>query len=424
MAELYCWCLPAETVGDPELAGRVYTTGMDQLEHAARGSLADPELFAGGPPHELLAELRRTSPVSWQPMDGEPGFFAVLSYDDVLHVSREPNLFSASEGGITLEDGTPEALAMSRDMLVVMDPPRHTGYRKPLVPSFKPRVIGELEGRVRIIARDIMRHGREIGPELEFVHQVSALMPSRVMGQLMGLPKDDWPYVHDLSERMLASQDPDVAADEGDRGSMLELAGYAMNFAAKRRTQELPATGPDVTTVLLQEDFNGRRMTDMDFASFFVQLVGAGNDTTKTLTSSGLLALLQHPEQLAELRADPSLIAGAVEEMLRWENPVHYMRRTATADTQLSGVPIAAGQKVAMYYTSANRDESAFTGPQSFGFAEHFCLGAHLARLEARVFFEELLSAFPAIELAGEPIRLRSNFINGYRHIPVRMMPS
>ena len=408
---------------------------MDQLEDlddTARGSLADPELFAAGPPHELLAELRRTSPVSWQPMQAEPGFFAVLGYDDVLQVSREPNLFSASEGGITLEDGTPEALAMSRDMLVVMDPPRHTGYRKPLVPSFKPRVIGALEAQVRVIACDIMDHAREVGPELEFVHQVTALMPSRVMGQLMGLPQDDWPYIHELSERMLASQDPDVAADEGDRGSMLELAGYAMNFAAERRTQQ---PRPDVTTVLLQEDFGGRQLTDMDFASFFVQLVGAGNDTTKTLTSSGMLALLQHPEQLAELRADPALTAAAVEEMLRWANPVHYMRRTPTADTQLSGVEIAAGQKVAMYYTSANRDESAFTDPQhfdihrspnrhlSFGFAEHFCLGAHLARLEARVFFEELLAAFPAIELVGEPIRLRSNFINGYRHIPVRMTP-
>jgi cytochrome P450 len=408
---------------------------MVELEEA-RGGLADPELFAAGPPHELLAELRRTSPVSWQPMQGEPGFFAVLSYDEVLRVSREPNLFSASEGGITLEDGTPEALEMSRDMLVVMDPPRHTGYRKPLVPSFKPRVIGELEGQVRIIARDIMEYAREVGPELEFVHDVTALMPTRVMGQLMGLPKEDWPYVHQLSERMLASQDPDVAADEGDRGSMLELAGYAMNFAATRRTHELASSGPDVTTVLLQEDFNGRRMTDMDFASFFVQLVGAGNDTTKTLTSSGLLALLQHPEQLAQMRADPSLTAGAVEEMLRWANPVHYMRRTATAGTELAGVPIATGQKVAMYYTAANRDETAFTDPQSFdihrhpnrhlsfGFAEHFCLGAHLARLEARVFFEELFSAFPAIELTGEPIRLRSNFINGYRHIPVRMTPA
>jgi cytochrome P450 len=402
---------------------------MDAAARPALG-LGDPDSFAQGAPHELLAETRRTDPVCWQPMEGHDGFFAVLTYADVLTVSREPVLFSASEGGIMLEDSTAEALEMSRDMLVVMDPPRHTNYRKPVVPSFKPRVIAGMETQVRAICREIMQEAREAGPEVEFVHQVSALMPSRVMGQLMGLPKADWPYVHRLSEQMLAGQDPDVGAGEADQGSAMELAGYAMNFAASRRQEELHA---DVTSVLLTEDFDGHLMTDIDFASFFVQLVGAGNDTTKTLTSSGLLALLQHPEQLAELRADPSLIPTAVEEMLRWSNPVHYMRRTATADTHLGGVPIAAGQKVAMYYTSANRDELVFTDPQrfdihrspnrqlAFGFAEHFCLGAHLARLETRVFFEELLNAFESIELTGDPIRLRSNFINGYRRLPVRL---
>jgi cytochrome P450 len=174
-------------------------------------------------------------------------------------------------------------------------------------------------------------------------------------------------------------------------------------------------------------------MTDADIASLFVQLVGAGNDTTKTMTSSGLLALLQHPAQLAELRDDPNLITGAVEEILRWANPVHYMRRTTTDDTSLHGVPIGVGQKVALYYTSANRDETVFGEPQrfdihrspnphlSFGIGEHFCLGVHLARLEARVFFEELLAAFPSIELTGEPVRLQSNFNNAYRLMPVRL---
>ena len=396
--------------------------------HAVR--LGDPDTFAAGAPHEKLAEMRRTEPVCWQPMAGHQGFFAVLSHADVLQVSREPALFSASEGGIMLEDSTPEVLAMSRDMLVVMDPPRHTHYRQPVVPSFKPKVIAGMESQIRAICREIMQEAREAGPDVEFVHQVSALMPSRVMGQLMGLPKADWPYVHRLSEQMLAGQDPDVGSGQADQGSAVELAGYAMNFAAARRQGPLH---PDVTSVLLTADFDGRLMTDVDFASFFVQLVGAGNDTTKTLTSSGLLALLEHPGQLAELRADPSLIPGAVEEMLRWSNPVHYMCRTATADTHLAGVQIAAGQKVAMYYTSANRDERVFRDPQSFdihrspnrqlafGFAEHFCLGAHLARLETRVFFEELLSAFDAIALAGEPIRLRSNFINGYRQLPIRL---
>ncbi|MCW2546799.1 MAG: cytochrome [Mycobacterium sp.] len=389
--------------------------------------LADPDTFADGPPHELLAELRRTEPVSWQEMDGQPGFFAVLTHADVLRVAHEPNLFSASEGGIMLEDSTPEALAMSRDMLVVMDPPRHTNYRKPVVPCFKPKSIGELEASIRTICRDIMTEAREAGPEVDFVHQVSGKMPTRVMGQLMGLPEADWPYVHTLSERMLAGQDPDVA-DEDDHGSLIELVGYAMNFAAERRKGEPRG---DVSDVLLTEDFDGHRMTDVDFGTFFVQLVAAGNDTTKTLTSSGLVALLQHPDQLAELRGDPSLIPGAVEEILRWSNPIHYMRRTATADTELSGVAIAAGQKLAMYYTSANRDESVFDDAQSFdihrspnrhvsfGFAEHFCLGAHLARLEGRVFFEELLAAFDSLTLAGEPVRLRSNFNNAYRSLPI-----
>ncbi len=400
----------------------------DDLAGSVR--LADPDLYAAGPPHALLAQLRRTAPICWQEMDGEPGFFAVLTHAGVLQVAREPNLFSASAGGITLEDAPPESLAMSRDMLVAMDPPRHGSYRRAVVPSFKPKAVAELETSIRRICRDIMAEAADAGPEVEFVHDLSAKLPSRVMGSLMGLPAADWPQIHELSERMLASQDADVAPEEEGRGSLLELAGYAMQFAAERRRG---AARGDVTDVLLSEEFDGRLLSDADFASFFVQLVGAGNDTTKTLTSAGLLALLQHPGQLEELRADRSLIAGAVEEMLRWANPVHYMRRTATADTELHGVAIAAGQKVAMYYTSANRDETVFTDPQrfdihrspnrhvSFGFAEHFCLGAHLTRLEARVFFEELLDAFDDISLAGDPTRLRSNLTNGYRQLPIRL---
>jgi cytochrome P450 len=392
------------------------------------GALADPNSFIDGPPHEMLAELRRTSPVAWQEMNGEPGFYAVLSHADVVRVAREPTVFSASTGGIVLENGSPESLEMSRNMLVAMDPPRHVSYRKPVAPSFRGRVIAQLEGQIREICRDIMEETRSAGPEVEFVHEVTAALPTRVMGRLMGLPEADWPYIHELAERMLASQDPDVTPDEADRASLLEMAVYAMNFAATRRNEEPRG---DVTDVLLDGIFDGHRMTDADFGSFFVQLVGAGNDTTKTMTSSGLLLLLQHPEQLAELRNDRSLIAGAVEEIVRFANPVHYMRRTTTEDTELGGVRIDAGQKVVMYYTSANRDESVFADSQrfdihrdpnphlSFGIGEHFCLGVHLARLEGRVFFEELLAAFPFIELAGEPTRLRSNFNNAYKRLPV-----
>jgi cytochrome P450 len=362
-------------------------------------------------------------------MDGQPGFFAVLTHADVVHASRNPVLFSASEGGITLEDATPETLEMSRNMLVVMDPPRHVAYRRPIAPSFRAKVIAGLEGEVRAICRGIMGDARDAGPDLDFIHDVAAPLPTRVMGRLMGLPEADWPSVHRMAERMLSSQDPDVEG-AGDQASLFEMATYAMGFIADRRADE---PRPDLTTVLLDEEFDGKRMTDADIASLFVQLVGAGNDTTKTMTSSGLLALLQHPAQLAELRDDPDLITGAVEEILRWANPVHYMRRTTTDDTSLHGVPIGGGQKVALYYTSANRDEAVFGEPQrfdihrspnphlSFGIGEHFCLGVHLARLEARVFFEELLAAFPSIELTGEPGRLQSNFNNAYRLMPVRL---
>jgi cytochrome P450 len=377
----------------------------------------------------MLAELRRSDPVVWQHMEGQDGFFAVLTHADVVHASRNPILFSASEGGITLEDSTVEMLEMSRNMLVVMDPPRHVAYRRPIAPSFKAKVIAGLEDEIRVICRGIMHEAREAGPDLDFIHAVAAPLPTRVMGRLMGLPEADWPMVHRLAERMLSSQDPDVDGT-GNQASLLELVVYAMGFIADRRAAE---PRPDLTTVLLDEEFDGKQMSDADIASLFVQLVGAGNDTTKTMTSSGLLALLAHPVQLAELRHDPNLIPGAVEEVLRWANPVHYMRRTATGDTSLHGVPIGVGQKVALYYTSANRDETVFRESQqfdihrspnphlAFGIGEHFCLGVHLARLEARVFFDELLASFPSIELAGEPVRLVSNFNNAYRLLPVRL---
>ncbi len=402
--------------------------------------LADPDTFADGVPYRELADLRRSNPVAWQEMDGEPGFWAVLRHADVVTASRVPNLFSANQGGVVLEDLDPENLDMMRNMLLAMDPPRHTTYRRPLADSFKAKVIGAMEGQIRGLCRDLMDEAAGQGPEVEFVHDVTAKLPSRVMGRLMGLPEADWDLLLTLAERQTSGQDPDVTgaspdgpgsdAQEADHSASIEMAMYAIELAGRRR-QEPPQE--DLTTLILDGDFGGQAMTDMDFASFFVQLVTAGNDTTKTLLSSGLLALLQHPDHLAELRAEPALIAGAVEEVLRWANPIHYFRRTASEDTELSGTAIAAGDKVALYYTAANRDPAVFADPDrfdihrhpnphlAFGIAEHFCLGVHLARLEGRVFFEELLGAFSNIELAGEPVRLRSNLMNSYKRLPVRL---
>jgi len=395
-------------------------------------SLADPATFADGVPHEWLAELRRSTPVAWQEMDGQPGFHAVLRHADVVKVARSSDVFSAERGGVVLEDLDPDTLAMMRNMLLAMDPPRHETHRKPLAETFKPRVIAGMEAEIRAICRSLMAEAAAAGPEVEFVHQVTSGLPSRVMGRLMGLPEADWALLHELSERQTAGQDPDVVGPDAgpDHSASIDMAMYAIELAATRRAEP---PRPDLTTLILDGDFGGEPMSDVDFASFFVQIVTAGNDTTKTMLSSGLLALLQHPDQLAELRADPSLIPGAVEEILRWANPLHSFRRTATVDTELSGTPIAAGDKVAMYYTSANRDEAVFADPQafdvhrspnphlSFGIAEHFCLGVHLARLEGRVFFEELLAAFGSIDQAGEPVRLRSNLNNSYKRLPIRL---
>ena len=392
--------------------------------------LSDPGAFVDAPPHAMLEELRRTQPVYWQDMRDEPGFWAVLRHPDVVHVAREPQLFSASEGGVVLENLPPEQLEMMRNMLLAMDPPRHVAYRKPLAPSFTASVIGRMEDDVRAICREIMAAAADRG-EVEFVHDVAGPLPTPVIGQLVGVPASDQEQIHRWAEQNTSGQDPELAGSDGGGGNpSLEMAMYAIGFAARRR-QEPPK--PDLTSLILAGNFGGQPMSDLDFGSFFVQLVTAGNDTTKTMLAAGVLALLEHPDQLAELRADPTLIPAAVEEILRWANPLHYFRRTATAATTLRDVPIAAGDKVLMYYTSANRDAEVFADPHrfdihrapnphlSFGIAQHFCLGVHLARLEGRVFLEELLGTFPTIEVAGPPRRTRSNLNNALKTLPLRL---
>jgi cytochrome P450 len=388
-----------------------------------------PDTYVAGPPHEVFEHLRRTDPVHWQDMPDGTGYWAVLRHADVVHVAREPVVFSASQGGVVLEDLDPDALAMMRNMLLAMDPPRHVAYRRPLADNFKGRVIANLEPRIRAMCREILAG---VDGDTEFVQDVTAKLPSQVIGELMGLPREDWPKIHHWAEMNTSGQDPDInpgGRNEGENPSV-SMAMYAIEFAAQRRAEE---PREDLTSVILAGDFGEGPMSDIDFGSFFVQLVTAGNDTTKTMLSSGLLALLDHPDQLAELRTDRSLIPGAVEEILRWANPLHYFRRTATEDAPVGDVTIEAGQKLAMVYTSANRDEAVFDDPHrfdihrdpnphlSFGIAEHFCLGVHLARLEGRVFLDELLATFPSIEVTGEPRRTRSNLNNALKSLPVTL---
>ena len=391
-----------------------------------------PETYIEAPPHELFAELRRTNPVYWQDIPGQPGYWAVLKHGDVETVARNPLLFSATEGGVVLEDLEGEQLENMRGMLLAMDPPRHNDYRRPMVKRFVPKVMEQLEDRIRAITKEILVGAKE-QVDVDFVKDVTSALPTRVIGELVGLPEEDWEKVHHMAEMNTHGQDPDYAPD-GDgmnpgSGSM-DMAIYGMQHAARWRTLE---PKDDLTTYILQTEFGGKYMTDLDFGIFFVQLVTAGQDTTQTMLASGLHTLLLHPDQLAELRADRGLIPSAVEEILRYSNPLHYFRRTATADTELGGSHIKAGDKVAMYYTSANRDEDVFVDSQtfnihrspnphlSFGIAQHYCLGVHLARLEGRVFFEELLDAFPSIELTGPAVRTRSNLNNALKKLPIRL---
>jgi len=400
---------------------------VSTIEHD-RTDIYSPDGYIGAAPHALFEELRRSDPVHWQDMPDQPGYWAVLRYADVVRVARDPLRFSASLGGVVLEDLDPENLERMRHMLLAMDPPGHVTYRRPLAPSFTARNIGRMEEQIRSISRGILAG---VDGPVELVHDVCSLLPSQVVGELMGLPPEDWARIHGWAERQTSGQDSEIAGYEGaGENSSMEMAMYGIAFAARRRAE--PPRG-DLTDLILSTDFGGSPMSDVDFGSFFVQLVTAGNDTTKTMISSGVLALIEHPDQLAALRADPALVPSAIEEILRWANPLHYFRRTATTDCELAGRSIRAGDKVAMIYTSANRDEQVFADPHcfdvrrtpnphlSFGIGTHFCLGAHLARLEGRVFFEELLSTFPTIELAGEPSRVRSNLNNALKRLPVAL---
>jgi cytochrome P450 len=392
----------------------------------------EPDGYVEAPPHEVFAYLRRERPVFWQDMPDGTGYWAILKHADCVEVAREPTVFSAEVGGVVLEDQPPEQLEQTKNMLLMMDPPRHATLRRETAPCFKAREMARLEDRVRAICRTIMSTGAELG-EVEFVHDLAALLPSQVFGELLGIPESDRADINRWAEINTGGQDPDVNPDgysDGRSDGSVAMATYGIEFARRRRAE---GDGDDVGARLLATEIDGQTMSDLEFGFFFVQLVTAGNDTTRTMLSSGLLTLLEHPDQLAELRRDPSLVAGAVDEILRFANPLHYFRRTATADAVVRGQPIAAGDKLAMIYTSANRDDDVFPDAQrfdihrtpnphlSFGIAEHFCLGVHLARLEGRIFFEELLAAFPTIELTGEPRRQRSNLNNALKALPVRL---
>ena len=385
--------------------------------------LLDVDLLTAGVPHARYAELRRREPVSWQTYE-HGGYWAVLKHADVQAVSRDPGLFSAEAQGMQLVDYTDQLKT-----LLSLDPPRHTEVRRRVLHAFTPRVVRALEPRMRAIVRATF--DRVAALEVcDFVQEVVRPLPLAIVCDILGIPEEDRERVGQWADLLAGSADPEIAAGgkTGTQGA-IEFGTYAFQL------QQQGATGPEdsLLAVLKNAELDGEQVDLMTFCGLFVQIAIAGNETTRSTLSGGVLELVRQPALYERLARDPSAIPAAVEEMLRFLSPVHYFRRTATRDTELSGQKIRAGERVVMMYASANRDEAVFREPDrfdvardpnphvAFGFGEHFCLGAALGRLEARVFLEELVARFAAVELAGEPARLRSNELNAWKRMPVRL---
>ena len=313
--------------------------------------------------------------------------------------------------------------------MLQMDPPRHARYRKLVSGGFTPRRIGALEPIVRQLANTILDEAAA-KPRVDFVTDVAAELPLRVIARFLGVPEEDRAMLFSASNRLLGFEDAEYATNRIDaRNAAIELAMLAHRIGEARKV----APEDDIVTILQGAEVEGDRLTDLDFIAFFVLLTVAGNETTRNQTSHTLRLLLEHPDQLAKVVADPSLLPSAIEEALRFSPPVMYFRRTTKADTELRGVPIPRGSYVAVYYPSANRDEDVFSNPDrfdvtrspnehlAFGDGEHFCLGASLARLQLRCMVGETLRRFPTIALDGPVDLLRSHFIDGVKHMPVRL---
>jgi cholest-4-en-3-one 26-monooxygenase len=396
--------------------------------------LVDPGNFVPAVPHDMFDVLRRDAPVWFHPgNDDIEGFWCIVKQADLVEVSHDYAHFSSSRGGITLNDMDEENLQLQRQMMLQMDPPDHTRMRLLVNKGFTPRMIGRLEEHIRDVTSAIVDDVGARG-ECDFVVDVAAQLPLQVIAEMMGVPGEDRDKIFDWSNRLIGSEDPEYNVSRDDAiGAGTEMFMYSTELAAEKRKH--PAD--DIISALLQAEVDGQRLTDTEFNLFFQLLAVAGNETTRNLISHGMLALIEHPDQRQKLVDDRSLLPGAIEEMLRFASPVMYMRRTATSDFELRDQTIHEGDKVALWYISANHDEEVFEDPHRFditrdttnyvafgGGGPHFCLGANLAKLEIRVMFEALLDRLPDIELAGSPQRLRSNFINGIKHLPVKFTPA
>ncbi len=404
------------------------------------------EVYAQGVPYAAFRLLREHDPVHWHPETApDPGFWAITKHADVVAISKDPTRFSSAERFIYYEEIDAEDMDMRRSMIET-DPPDHTRLRRIISPLFTPKMVEEYRVHARAIADRLLDNVVE-RDECDWVKDVCEMMPIRVFVEIFGAPEADADYLAKLTNQLVAINDPDLApppeAYERARArgfephqlpfrspAALDLWDYARDLCAARRVEPQQ----DLITRLVQAEWEGDRLTDSELVNLCQLLVFAGTETTRNSLASGMLAFIEHPDQLDLLEADRSLIKGAVEEILRWATPIYCFRRTATEDVELRGTTIKKGDKVMMYYTSANFDEEVFDDPDRFdvtrdasaqvvfgGGGPHFCLGAFLARMQVETLFTAVLDRGLRLELTGPTTRLRTNFANGLKTMPVRV---
>jgi cholest-4-en-3-one 26-monooxygenase len=395
--------------------------------------LTDSKNFVSGVPHDWFTFLRKNAPVWWHEEADGPGFWAVTGYDECTTVNRDYEHFSSSRKATYIWELEEDILAQQQLIMLNMDPPLHTRYRRLVNKGFTPKMVNQLHDRIHAATDAIIDGVIERGTA-DFVTDIAAELPLVVIAELLGVPNEDRHKMFDWSNRMVGNEDPEYqhTADIAQVASM-ELYAYASQLFAQKRADP----HDDLMSVLTAVEVEGEQLSDFELELFFLLLTVAGNETTRNLISGAMATFFAHPDQWDLLRNDRTLLPSATEEMLRYVTPVMNFRRQATSEFELGGQTIKDDDKVVFFHVSANRDEKVFDDPNRFDITRdpnphmafgaggpHFCLGANLARMEIRVMFEHLLDRLPDIRLDGEVQRLQSQFINGVKHIPVAFTPS
>jgi cholest-4-en-3-one 26-monooxygenase len=395
-------------------------------------NLCDSRNFVKAVPHSWFAALREQDPVYWHEEEDGPGFWAVTKYNDCVMVNRDAEKFSSAKRATFIWDMPEEAIEQQRMMMLNMDPPLHTRYRRLVNKGFTPRMVNELEQKINETADRIIDDVIEKG-EADFVTDIAAELPLIVIADLLGVPQDDRHAMFNWSNRMIGNQDPEYGVTEEEATeAAFELYAYAERLFAEKRA----SPHEDLMSVLTQVDVEGERLSELELELFFLLLTVAGNETTRNLISGAMATFFDFPDQWRRLRDDRSLLQPAIEEMLRFVTPVMNFRRQTTQPVEIGGKQIGEDEKVVFFHISANRDADIFENPDAFdvgrspnphmafgGGGPHFCLGANLARMEIKVMFNHLLDRVPDLHPEGDVERLQSAFINGVKHIPVGFKP-